>query len=113
MAFTSRGIGVDYDGGCGSNSSARSLAVSRSDPISIFVKDSARHGGSGQLPPVGNEHTTRHYSYVSELAAVPPKWGGRAAECEGLRWCSALVGGDGGALVECVLLLLGWQWPPS
>ncbi|CAI7669632.1 unnamed protein product [Penicillium palitans] len=28
--------------------SARSLAVSRSDPISISVKDSARHGGSGR-----------------------------------------------------------------
>jgi hypothetical protein len=27
---------------------AHSLAVSRSDPISISVKDSARHGGSGR-----------------------------------------------------------------
>lgn len=55
-----------------------------------------------------NERSTRYCSYVSGLAVVHPKWGGRAAGCGGLQWCFALGGGGGGALAERVLLVSAW-----
>lgn len=47
---------------------------------------------------MGNECTGRHFSSVSGLAAVHPRWGGLAVECGGLRWRSMLLGGGGGCV---------------